>query len=49
MSRTGVNNCYKEFRAVDLKDAINQMYNEMGGNYKCSADRIEIIRTIKLK
>ena len=47
-SRTGVNNCFKEFRAVSLSDAIDQMYNEMGGNYKCSADRIEIIRTVEL-
>ena len=46
MSRTGMNNCFKEFRATTLKDAINQMYNEMGGNYACSADRIEIIRTV---
>ncbi len=48
-SRTGVHNCFKEFRAVSLKDAINQMYNEMGGNYSCSEDRIDIIRTVQLK
>ena len=48
-STTGVHNCFKEYRAVSIKDAINQMYNEMGGNYKCSADRIEIIRTVQLE
>lgn len=48
-SRTGVHNCYKEYRAVNLKSAINQMYNEMGGNYKCNSERVEIIRTVELK
>ena len=48
-SRTGVHNTFKEWRATNIKDAINQMYDEMGGNYKVSRDRIEIIRTVVLK
>ena len=47
-SRTGVHNCFKEYRDVNTAGAIQQMYNEMGGNYKCSSDRIEIIKTVEL-
>ena len=47
-SSTGVTNCYKEYRDVNLRGAINQMYNEMGGNYKANNERVEIIRTVEL-
>ena len=47
-SHTGVHNCVKEFRAVSLKSAIDQMYNEMGGNYRRSKSTIEIIKTMEL-
>ena len=48
-SQTGVHNCFKEFRDVSVKGAINQMYNEMGGNYKANNERVEIVRTVQLK
>ena len=47
-SRTGFHNTFKEFRATSLKEAVNQMYDEMGGNYKCSSDRIQIIQAHEL-
>ena len=47
-SRTGVHNCFKEYRDINLKGAINQMYNEMGGNYKANNERVEIIRTVEI-
>lgn len=47
-SRTGFHNAFKEYRAASLKEAINQMYDEMGGNYKCSSDRIQIIQAHEL-
>ena len=46
-SRTAVHNMVKEFRAVNESDAINQMYNEMGGNHRCSSG-IEIIRCVEI-
>ena len=48
-SNVGVQNQYKEFRAVSVADALDQLYNEMGGNYKCSRDRVEIIRHVELE
>ena len=47
-SRTGIHNIYKEFRDVSLAGAIDQMYNEMGGNYKIDAEKVEIINTTVL-
>ena len=47
-SRTGIHNIYKEFRDVSLKGAVNQMYNEMGGNYKIDSEKVEIINTTEL-
>ena len=48
-SHTGVHNMFKEFRDVRLAGAIDQMYNELGGNYKASAERVEIVKTTELK
>ena len=47
-SHTGVHNLFKEFRDVSLSGAVNQMYNEIGGNYKCSSERVSIIKTTEL-
>ena len=47
-SRTGFHNTFKEYRATSLKEAVNQMYDEMGGNYKCSSDRIQILQAHEL-
>ena len=48
-SHTGVHNMFKEYRDVSMKGAIDQMYNEIAGNYKASAERVEIIKTTELK
>ena len=48
-SHTGVHNMFKEFRDVKLAGAVDQMYNELGGNYKASAERIEIVKTTELQ
>ena len=47
-SNVGVQNMYKEYRAINIADALDQLYNEMGGNYKCSRDRVEIIRHVEI-
>lgn len=47
-SHTGVHNLFKEFRDVSLRGAVDQMYNEVAGNYKCSAERVSIIKTTEL-
>jgi ribosomal protein L20A (L18A) len=48
-SQVGKQNMFKEFRAVSVQDAVDQLYNEMGGNYKVSRDRIEIVKVTKLE
>ena len=48
-SRTGIHNLFKEFRDVSLKGAVNQMYNEMGGNYHVDAEKVTVINTVELK
>ncbi len=48
-SRTGVINCFKEYRDVNLAGAIDQMFNEMGGNYSVNNQGVEIIRTVVLQ
>ena len=48
-SHTGVHNMFKEFRDVTLKGAVDQMYNEIAGNYKASAERVDIVMTTELK
>ena len=47
-SHVGKQNMFKEFRAVSVQDAVDQLYNEMGGNYKVSRDRIDIVKVVKL-
>ena len=47
-SHTGVQNMFKEFRDVSQQGAIDQMYNEMGGNYRASSERVDIIRLMEL-
>ena len=48
-SNTGFHNAFKEFRATSLKEAVNQLYDEMGGNYKCSSERVQILQAHELK
>ena len=48
-SRTGIHNLFKEFRDVSLNGAVNQMYNEMGGNYKVNAEKVQVINTVELQ
>ena len=48
-SRTGIHNIFKEFRDVSLNGAVNQMYNEMGGNYKVDAEKVQVINTVELQ
>ena len=48
-SRTGIHNIFKEFRDVSLRGAVSQMYNEMGGNYKVNAEKVQVINTVELK
>ena len=48
-SHTGVHNMFKEYRDVSMRGAIDQMYNEIAGNYKASAERVEIIKTTELQ
>lgn len=47
-SRTGVHNCLKEYRDTGIAGAINQMYNEMAGNYKVNNHQIKIIKAMEL-
>ena len=48
-SDVGTTNLFKEFRDVNIKGAIDQLYNEMGGNYKVSRERVEIVRYVELQ
>jgi ribosomal protein L20A (L18A) len=47
-SHVGKKNMFKEFRAVSVQDAVDQLYNEMGGNYKVSRDRVDIVKVVRL-
>lgn len=47
-NHVGKQNMFKEYRAVSVQDAVDQLYNEMGGNYKVSRDRVDIIKVVKL-
>lgn len=48
-SDVGTTNLFKEFRDVNIKGAVDQLYNEMGGNYKVSRERVEIVRYVELE
>lgn len=48
-SNTGFHNCYKEIRATSVKSAVNQLYDEMGGNYGCGSDRVQILQVHELE
>lgn len=39
---------FKEYRAESIQSALDQMYNEMGGNYRVSRDRVEVIKTVEM-
>ena len=47
-SHTGIQNMHKEFRDISLNGAIDQLYNEMGGNYGVSSERVSVIRCSEL-
>ena len=48
-STIGFHNTFKEYRDTTVNGAVNQMYDEMGGNHRVSSDRIEIISVKELK
>jgi large subunit ribosomal protein L18Ae len=47
-THVGDKNMFKEYRAESIQSALDQMYNEMGGNYRVSRDRVEVIKTVEL-
>ena len=46
LTRTGVVNMYKEYRATTLCGAVAQMYQEMAGRHSARAESIHIIKTV---
>merc|ERR1712232_1313696 len=48
-SRTGTHNAYKEFRALKLTDAVNQLYQDMAGRSRAKSSAIQILKTAELK
>ena len=48
-SHTGVTNLFKEFRDVSQAGALEQMLNEVGGNYRASNERVEVMKVTTLK
>eukprot|EP00967_Tisochrysis_lutea_P086697 scaffold122264_cov41-Tisochrysis_lutea.AAC.1 len=48
-SRTGTHNAYKEFRALKLTDAVNQLYQDMAGRSRAKSSAIQIMKTAELK
>ena len=44
-SRSGTHNMYREYRALKLTDAVDQMYSEMAGRHRARPRSIQIIRT----
>lgn len=47
-SRTGTHNAYKEFRALKLTDAVNQLYMDMAGRSRAKSHAIQILKTAEL-
>jgi len=43
-SRSGTHNMYKEYRALTLTDAVDQMYSEMASRHRARYASIQIIR-----
>lgn len=48
-SRTATHNAYKEFRALKLTDAVNQLYMDMAGRSRAKSHAIQILKTAELK
>merc|ERR1712127_757317 len=48
-SRTGTHNAYKEFRALKLTDAVNQLYRDMAGRSRAKSSAIQILKTAELE
>merc|ERR1719502_668552 len=48
-SRTGTHNAYKEFREMQLTDAVNALYQDMAGRSRAKAGAIQILKTAELK
>jgi large subunit ribosomal protein L18Ae len=46
LTRTGVVNMYKEFRTNSLCNAVSQLYNEVAGRHRASAESVHIIKTM---
>jgi len=48
VSRSGVHNMYKEYRATTLVGAVEQMYAEMASRHRARFSNIHIIKTLEL-
>ena len=44
-SRSGTHNMYKEFRAVSLCSAVDQMYSELAGRHRARFSSIQVVDT----
>nr|ADV03042.1 ribosomal protein L18A [Amphidinium carterae] len=47
-SRTNTHNMYKEYRDVDINNAVGKMYQEMSGRHRANPGSIQIINTAVL-
>merc|ERR1711939_226697 len=47
-SRSGTHNMYKEYRALQLTDAIGMMYTDMAGRHRAQAQSIQVIKTTEV-
>mmetsp|Transcript_24701 Transcript_24701/g.57382 ORF Transcript_24701/g.57382 Transcript_24701/m.57382 type:complete len:188 (+) Transcript_24701:99-662(+) len=48
-SRTNTHNMYKEYRDVNINNAVGKMYQEMSGRHRANPGSIQIINTAVLK
>jgi len=48
-SRTGTHNAYKEFRGMQLTDALNTLYQDMAGRSRAKAAAIQILKSSEIK
>mmetsp|Transcript_37944 Transcript_37944/g.87458 ORF Transcript_37944/g.87458 Transcript_37944/m.87458 type:complete len:180 (-) Transcript_37944:432-971(-) len=47
-SRSGTHNMYREYRALSLNSAVDQMYSEMAGRHRARPRSVQIIRTAQI-
>merc|ERR1711935_1290574 len=48
-SRTGTHNAYKEFRGMQLTDAVNTLYQDMAGRSRAKAAAIQILKSAEIQ